>query len=220
VPTAGLGITTQLSVLMWYDLGDDEGLIIRLPDDEPTPSDPLGFIAGYYGFQLSNFWGSSRDWANRHVSLSWGLGGGCQAELSQPTFHPGQQQIIAGGGEFCGQQDAYFIVLSKQDPGVQNWVDTAEMSQGLIAARLQSVPAENRDEITGIDPITGERSLNCMLPLAIPVPGPDVIPLPFPQRVQITLGQLGASFVSSDATQRADQLKVRQNFARDKYIFW
>jgi len=206
-PTAGLGITTQLSMLMRYDLADDEALIIRLPDDEPWPSEPLGFIAGYYGLQLSNFWGSSADWANRHVSMSWGLDGECQGEMSQPTFHPGQQVILDRGGEFCGQQDAYFIVLSAQDPGVRNWVDTAEMSQGIIAARLQSVPADNRDEIVGF---------NCMLPVAIKVPV---------AAVKAVLGApppngLGASFTNYGATERENQLKVRQKFARDKYIFW
>ena len=74
---------------MWYDLADDEALILRFPDET---------VAGYYGLQLSNFWGSSSDWANRHVSLSWGLGGSCQAELSQPTGHPAQQLITANGG--------------------------------------------------------------------------------------------------------------------------
>ena len=31
---------------------------------------------------------------------------------------------------------------------------------------------------------------------------------------------LGASFTNYDANDRSEQLKVRQNFARDKYVFW
>jgi hypothetical protein len=192
-PTGGLGITTQLSMLMWFELEDEEALIIRLPDED---------VAGYYGLQLSNFWGSSADWANRHVSTSWGLGGSCQSELSQPTFHPAQQAIITAGGGFCGQQDAYFVVLSKQDPGVQNWIDTAELSQGIIAGRLQSVPAADFPNVVGV---------SCSLPVAIKVPAAFVKP---------TLLQLGASFTEYDETDRAGQLEVRQDYARSKYIFW
>jgi hypothetical protein len=131
-PTGGLGITTQLNMLMWFELEDDEAMIVRFPDED---------VAAYYGLQLSNFWGSSADWANRNVSQSWGLDGTCQSEKGAfPTPHPAQQLITSRGGPDCGVQTAYYMVVSKQDPGVQNWIDTAELSQGLLAARLQSVP--------------------------------------------------------------------------------
>jgi hypothetical protein len=202
-PTGGLGITTQYNFFMWFDAGDDPeaAVILRLPDTG---------IAKYHGLQLSNFWGSSADWANRHVSLNWGNEGTCQAEQSEPTFHPAQQKIIAEGGEFCGQQDAYFVVVSASDPGVKNWIDTAELSAGLLAGRLQSVDA----------PIQDVAGFTCNLPVAIPVPGPDVIPAPLPVRVQITLQQLGATATPASPQFREDTLKVRQNFVRDKYIFW
>ena len=107
---------------MWFDAGDDPeaAVIIRLPDTD---------IAKYHGLQLSNFWGSSADWANRHVSMNWGNEGTCQAEQSSPTFHPAQQQILEAGGSLCGTnglQDAYFIVLSATDPG-QGRMGTTEM---------------------------------------------------------------------------------------------
>jgi hypothetical protein len=200
VPTGGLGITTQLNMLMWFELEEGEALIIRLPDSEPRVA---GQIAGYYGLQLSNFWGSSQDWANRHVSMNWGLDGACQGELSQPTGHPAQQLISANGGPLCGLQDAYFIVLSAEDPGVRNWVDTAELSKGLIAGRLQSVPQAAFPNVVGLG--------SCMLPIAIKVPAFAVKP---------TLQQLGASFSNYDANDRADQLSERQDYARSKYIFW
>jgi hypothetical protein len=166
------------------------------------------------GLQLSNFWGSSADWANRHVSMNWGLDGSCQAEQSTtPTFHPAQQLISANGGPFCGQQDAYFIVISAADPGVQNWVETAELSEGLIAARLQSVSAPIQD-VAGLG--------SCMLPVAIPVPGPGAFPFPtdLATRVQIVLGQVGATATPATPQDRADTIQMRQDFVREKYIFW
>ncbi|UCH28492.1 MAG: hypothetical protein JSV06_09445 [Myxococcales bacterium] len=204
-PTGGLGITTQYNMFMWFDHGDDPeaAVILRLPDTD---------IAKYMGLQLSNFWGSSADWANRHVSLNWGNEGNCQAEQSAPTFHPAQQAIIDAGGDFCGKQDAYFVVISAADPGVKNWIDTAELSEGLLAGRLQSVDA----------PIQEVAGINCNLPVAIPVPGPEAFDFPttLQQRVMGTLGQLGAPAIPVTPQFREDTLKVRQNFVRDKYIFW
>lgn len=194
-PTGGLGITTQLNMLMWFDLEDDEALIIRLPDED---------VAAYYGFQLSNFWGSSADWANRHASMSWGLDGTCQAEQAiGPSPHPAQALITANGGPDCGFQRAYFIVVSKNDPGVQNWVETAEMSQGLLAARLQSVPAADFPNVVGF---------SCMLPVAFP-------PMPVNQ-VAPFLQSIGAASPGFTPADRSDQLEVRQDFARNKYVFW
>ena len=205
-PTGGLGITTQYNMFMWFDAGDDPeaAVILRLPDEG---------IAAYMGLELSNFWGSSADWANRHVSMNWGLGGSCQAEQSAATFHPAQQLISANGGPFCGQQDAYFIVISKADPGVKNWVETAELSDGLLAGRLQSVDAPIQD-VAGLG--------SCSLPVAITVPGPGAFPFPtdLATRVQIVLGQLGATATPATPQFREHTIKMRQNFVREKYIFW
>lgn len=207
-PTGGLGITTQYNFFMWFDNGDDPeaATILRLPDTD---------IAEYHGLQLSNFWGSSQDWANRHVSMNWGEQGTCQAEQSQPTFHPAQQQIIGAGGPLCGTnglQDAYFVVVSASDPGVENWVDTAELSEGLLAGRLQSVDA----------PIQEVAGITCNLPVAIPVPGPGAFPFPtdLQTRVQITLQQLGATATPATPQFRSDRIEMRQSFVRNKYIFW
>ena len=193
-PTGGLGITTQLNMLMWFELEDDEAMIVRFPDED---------VAAYYGLQLSNFWGSSADWANRNVSQSWGLDGTCQSEKGAfPTPHPAQQLITSRGGPDCGVQTAYYMVVSKQDPGVQNWIDTAELSQGLLAARLQSVPESEFLNVVGF---------SCMLPVAFP-------PMPVNQ-VAPFLQSFGAAtpFAPSD---RTEQLEVRQDFARSKYVFW
>jgi hypothetical protein len=145
--------------------------------------------------------------------MNWGNEGTCQAEQSAATFHPAQQLISANGGPFCGQQDAYFIVISAADPGVKNWIETAELSEGLLAGRLQSVDAPMQ-EVAGLG--------SCNLPVAIPVPGPDVIPAPLPARVRATLQQLGApaSPLPDPEGFREDRIKMRQNFVRNKYIFW
>jgi hypothetical protein len=77
------------------------------------------------------------------------------------------------------------------------------MTQGLLAARLQSVPSADFPDVVGF---------SCMLPVALP-------PVPV-AAVKGVLNQLGASFTSFDANDRADQLEVRQNFVRKKYVFW
>jgi hypothetical protein len=217
-PTGGLGITTQYSMLMWWELADDEALIIRLPDI-PSSDPNLDGIAKYYGLQLSNFWASSADWANRHASMNWGLDGGCQAEKAAfPTPHPAQEKWDEAEEPNpwpdCGFQDAYYIVLSKQDPGVRNWIETAELSQGILAGRLQSVAPIDVPTVLGTPllpaPATGANS--CMLPIAFP-PMPVNQVAPFLQ----SFGAASPGFTSAD---RTDQLLVRQNFARQKYVFW
>jgi hypothetical protein len=221
-PTGGLGITTQFNMFMWFDAGDDPeaAVILRLPDED---------VAAYMGLELSNFWGSSADWANRHVSMNWGLEGSCQAEQSAPTEHPAQDLISQFGGPDCGLQDAYYIVISAADPGVKNWIETAELSEGLLAGRLQSVPPEGLSVILG-DPIlppprTGLNS--CMLPVGIPVPGPDAFPFPtdLATRVRIVLQQQGAFGDDPPPppptpSERAATIQMRQDFVREKYIFW
>jgi hypothetical protein len=217
-PTGGLGITTQYSMLMWWELADDEALIIRLPD-LPSSDPNLDGIAKYYGLQLSNFWASSADWANRHASMNWGLDGGCQAEKAAfPTPHPAQDfwdsQMEPNPWPDCGFQDAYYIVLSKQDPGVRNWIETAELSQGILAGRLQSVAPQDVPTVLGTPllpaPATGANS--CMLPIAFP-------PMPVNQ-VAPFLQSFGAASAFTLPDDRTDQLLVRQNFARQKYVFW
>jgi hypothetical protein len=193
-------------MFMWFDAGDDPeaAVILRLPDTG---------IAKYMGLELSNFWGSSADWANRHVSMNWGLGGTCQAEQSAPTDHP----AFPPGSGLCEDQDAYFIVISAADPGVKNWIETAELSEGLLAGRLQSVDPN-------APPPDANGGINCNLPVAITVPGPDAFPFEtnLAWRVQFMLGQLGATATPSTSPPqfREDTIKMRQNFVREKYIFW
>ena len=192
--TAQLGITTQANSLMWFDLEDDEALIIRYPDEG---------LAGYYGVQISNFWGSSPDWANRHASLSWGKDGTCQAELSKPTRHPEQADILENGGVECGKQDAYFVVVSKKDPRVRNWIETSSLQQGIIAGRQQSVPEDQLDGV--VDP------WSCSKPTAFRVPT---------KWAWLGIWLLGGDWSFYGPNKRKEQLIERQDFARSKYVFW
>ncbi len=78
--------------------------------------------AAYCGFQVANFWAASPDWINRQTSLSW--------------CNDGAQAAPTADGR-------YQFVVSPQDPGVRNWIDTAGLSQGVLYARIQSPKEED-----------------------------------------------------------------------------
>ena len=128
--------------------------------------------AGYCGLQLANFWAASPDWVNRQTSLSW-CNEGAQAHQS------------ADG--------SYVFVISPDDPGVQNWIDTAGNTQGLLYARIQSPGLALEDA-----------------------------PRPATQLVKISelANYLPADMPRFDAAARADQLRKRQEHARRRYQTW
>ena len=128
--------------------------------------------AGYCGLQLTNFWAASPDWVNRHTSLSW-CNDGSQAYQSE--------------------DGSYVFVVSPQDPGVQNWIDTAGNSQGVLYFRIQS-PG---------------------LPL-------EDVPKPATQLVKISevADYLPPDMPRFDAAARAEQLRKRQDHARRRYQTW
>ena len=97
----GGGQSTNLYVGGVYELREDEALII----EERIPVPPA-----YVGFQLSNLWGESLDYANRITSLN-----GFQAEWD------------ADG--------ALRLVIAHRDPGVPNWVDTTGLPEGFMTQR-------------------------------------------------------------------------------------
>lgn len=169
-PTGTIGITTQLSFTAWAQIPEGMALIITLPE---AP-------AQYYGFQLFNFWGSSLPWADRQVSLSWGVGGTCQA-----------QQTSDGN---------YYIVVSAEDPGVQNWVDTMGREEVGMAGRLQSVDPADFGAIT--DPASIYKPQTQLVAIE------DVLSILPPDTNLVT------------EEERAAQLEERQNFVREKYVFW
>jgi len=61
------------------------------------------------------------------------------------------------------------------------------------------------------DIVGGPGQLTCALPVAIKVPTAFVKP---------TLQQLGASFTGYEDADRAEQLRVRQLYQKNKYVFW
>ena len=107
-PTGKLGIISQYFGIGYFSLEDDEALVFKLPEVN----------AGYCGSHISNFWASAPDWPNRQVSLSWCRNGKGQAYKANDGW--------------------YYMVVSKQDPGIQNWLDTAGLTQGLVVLRIQS----------------------------------------------------------------------------------
>lgn len=119
--TGDVGQPDQFTVQMWYNLKDDEALIIKLPEPK----------ARYYGLQAANFWGSSLDWQHNVTSLSWGFKGRCQAERSRDKN--------------------YYFVVSAKDPGVKNWINIKGYKQGMLFARLQGVSGNERNKILNGD---------------------------------------------------------------------
>lgn len=160
--TGEIGILSQKSSYGYWQLEDDEALIIKLKEVD----------AGYCGFQTLNFWGSSPDWRNKMTSVSWGREGKSQAYKSKDGY--------------------YYIVLSKNDPGVQNWIETSAMKKGVMTLRIQSL----KDLEFDFKPITKVVKLSELkenLPSDIP---------------------------TFSKTQRIEQLKIRQQHALDRYTYW
>ena len=89
-------------------------------------------------------------------------------------------------------------MISAQDPGVQNWIDTSGLSEGIFGGRLQSVAeGDKADILAGV-----------YAPTTQVVPVADVLNF-LPPDVNI--------FTPLD---RADQIEERQDFVREKYVFW
>lgn len=107
--TGEIGVLSQKSALGYWELNDDEALVVKLKEID----------AAYCGFHTFNFWGSSPNWNNKLSSLSWGRNGACQAQKTSDGF--------------------YYMVVSNQDPGVYNWIDACGMKKGCMALRLQSL---------------------------------------------------------------------------------
>jgi hypothetical protein len=104
LPTAALGAAQATNVYSGgvYELGPDEALVI----EERIPVPPL-----YVGFNLSNLWGESFDYANHTSSLN-----GVQAELDP--------------------DGVLRYVVAHRDPGVPNWLDTTGHPEGFMGLRL------------------------------------------------------------------------------------
>ena len=128
--------------------------------------------AGYCGLQLANFWAASPDWVNRQTSLSW-CNAGAQAHRS-----------VDGN---------YVFIVSAQDPGLQNWIDTSGNTQGLLYARIQTPRLALAD-----------------------APKPATQLVKFDQLAD----HVPEGMPRFDPAARADQLRKRQDHARRRYQTW
>ena len=160
--TGAIGILSQKSSYGYWELEDDEALIVKLSEVD----------AEYCGFQTLNFWGSSPDWRNQFTSLSWGRNGKSQAYKSADGF--------------------YYIVISKRDPGIQNWIETSGMKKGVMTLRVQSL----HDLSFDFKPVTEVVKLSELK---------DILPIDIPD---------------FSLKQRQKQLELRQQHALDRYTYW
>ncbi len=97
----GGGMSTNLYAGGVFELEPDEVLIIE---------NRIRVQPHYVGFQLSNLWGESLDYANRIGSLN------------------GQQMTADPDGVIR-------LVVAHRDPGVPNWLDTCGHREGFLAPR-------------------------------------------------------------------------------------
>ena len=89
----------------------------------------------YWSVQLGNFWGEAIDFVNYPSSIN------------------GDQAVIGSDGK-------YWLVISKQDPGVVNWIDTAGHNEGMIFTRYQGV-SSSPNQVTQLVKLS---ELNKVLP--------------------------------------------------------
>jgi hypothetical protein len=107
----GGGMSTNLYAGGIYELAPDEALVVE---------NRIRLAPQYIGFQLSNLWGESIEYANQVGSLN-----GFQSEVDPDG-------VIR-------------LVIAHRDPGVPNWLDTTGHPEGFMAPRWaysQTPPAE------------------------------------------------------------------------------
>jgi hypothetical protein len=89
----------------------------KLADDEALLITARPSNAAYQGIQIGHHWWESFDYANRQTSLT------------------ADQSYVSSDG-------AIYFVISKQDPGVANWLDTEGFDRGVILMRYDGMSAE------------------------------------------------------------------------------
>ncbi len=85
-----------------------------LEDDEALVLSVPKADTRYQGLQLGNGWFDALEWANRQTSLS-------------------------GGQSHLGSDGRYHYVISREDPGVPNWLDTTGVPEGVFFLRFQGL---------------------------------------------------------------------------------
>ena len=132
----GGGMSTNLYAGGVFELAEDEALIIE---------NRIALQPNYIGFQLSNLWGESLDYANRTGSLN------------------GHQCVPDADGVLR-------LVIAHRDPGVPNWLDTGGHSEGFMAPRWAYSETPPQDQWPRIEAVKVPFSeLRDHLPAATPV---------------------------------------------------
>jgi hypothetical protein len=102
-------LSTQLQSAGYFDLADDEALVVTI-----KPGD-----AGYFVVPVTNDWTITDNYWDQQTSLN-------SAQAKPNTV----------GGDPDG---TYTVVISKNDPGVYNWVSTGGLNQGTFSMRFQDL---------------------------------------------------------------------------------
>ena len=96
-----------------------------------------------------------------------------------------------------------YIVVSKEDPGVHNWIGTMGLNPVFIAGRLQSVlDPDDVDRVSGVGPYL---PISFVVPLAAVFPGSPALP---------------ADMVFVTPEERSAQIRERQIYQKEKYAPW
>lgn len=146
----GGGMSTNLYAGGVFELGEDEALIIE---------NSISQQPDYIGFQLSNLWGESLDYANRTGSLN------------------GHQSVPDADGVLR-------LVIAHRDPGVPNWLDTGGHREGFMAPRWaysETPPQERWPRISAVKVPWDEIRQH--------LPGETPVTTPQQRREQIALRQ-------------------------------
>lgn len=171
-PTGGLGITTQLSFTSYVEIADDEALVVSYRTDLPTE---------YASLQMHNDWGSSLPWGHAPVNMSVGCDGKSNSKGTDDGFT--------------------HLVISKEDPGVHNWITTMGFDSVFMSGRLQ-----------GFDPAFTAELQQPFGPWAPVTQIVKLVDLP---------SVLPSDTKYVNANKRAKQIAERQEYQRDKYgNFW
>ena len=189
--TGGMGITSQMSNTSWIKLQHDQALVVKVRTDFP---------AAYGSFMLHNAFSSSLPWGHAMVNGSFEVAGSQGNAYFKPSSIEEELPAQLGGK---GEKVRYtYIVISHEDPGVHNWMTPMGLNPVYISGRLQGIPMEAQENISGKAPWM---PISHVVPLVAITPGSEVL-------------AKDMLFVTKE--QRADQIRQRQKHQRAKYAPW
>ncbi|MBU9762902.1 hypothetical protein FR943_03395 [Mycobacterium sp. TNTM28] len=112
-------LSTQLQSAGYFQLADDEAMIVTIDPGTAT----------YFSVPVYNDWTITDNYWDQQTSLNNG-------------------QAIQNLDENGNPDGTYTVVISKNDPGVANWVSTGGLNQGTISIRFQGVDPDSSDAPT------------------------------------------------------------------------